>query len=100
MNPYACANLWREVLLLTIRDALFGVRQGNLKKPMRIIETKAARDFLTKPSRDFDIVCAFAGIDPDAARERLSAAIRKAPPPEELLSVSAAPGRPRKRRQK
>lgn len=90
MSAHGCSDLWREVLFLTIQDALHGVRMGGLTRPMRLFETKAARDYLTKPNRDFDIVCTFAGIDPVAARESFTAMISNAPSPEELMAIRSS----------
>ena len=76
--------LWCEVLLQQILDALYGARGSDIPKKNRALLTRQARAYLTTPSRDFNNVCYLIGVDPEAARERLSAAINKAPSPEEL----------------
>ncbi len=82
MNPFK--QLWCEVLLQQVQDALYGARGSDIPKQYRAAHTRQARVYLTTPSRDFTNVCWLVGIDPEAARERLKAAIAKAPTPEEL----------------
>ena len=89
MSLNGCADLWREVLILTITDALYGVRQSDLRKPIRLHATKASRDYLIKPNRDFDTVCYLAGIDPDEVRARLCIAIADALSMEEVLTMQS-----------
>lgn len=86
-------NLWREVIAVTIRDALFGVSTGDSIET-RIRQTYEARSYLTVKNRDFEEVCYLAGLDPAAAREHLSRQIDKAPSPDALLSVNKRTGKP------
>lgn len=76
--------LWCEVLLQQITDAIYGARGSDIPKKDRALITRQARAYLTTPSRDFNSVCYLIGIDPEAARERLTLAISKAPSPEAL----------------
>ena len=73
--------LWCEVLLLQVADALYGARSPELQRKDRARVTEEARSYLTRPNRDFDHICGLIGIDPEVARERLKAAISKAPSP-------------------
>lgn len=80
-------SLWASVLLLVIEDALYGAGSVGLQsRAERIHATNDARTYLTRPNRDFDIVCSLAGVDPIATRERLTKQIAAAPSVEELLS--------------
>lgn len=90
MNAYGCANLWREVLFMTINDALNGAKHEGMNCENKVALTYQARKYLTIPNRDFDLICAYAGIDPDAARDRLTKLFSNAPSPEELFAEPAA----------
>lgn len=86
-------NLWREVIAVAIRDALFGVSTGDSIET-RIRQTYEARAYITVKNRDFEEVCYLAGLDPTAVREHLSRQIAKAPSPETLLSLNKRTGKP------
>lgn len=87
MIDKATQHLWMEVLHAVIDDALHGVRGTDPDRRRRIHVIKDARTYLTKPNKDCDIVCAFAGIDPDALRSRMQRKIKDAPTPEELVAT-------------
>ncbi len=78
-------ELWQEVLLRAVEDALFGPRHVQ-KRATKIILCKEARDYLTQPSRDLSMVCNLAGLDMQAVIDRMRVRIAKAPAPEELAS--------------
>lgn len=84
------ADLWREVLTAQISDALEGVRGLKADRANRIRQVKEARQFLTTQSKDLDIICSFAGIDPDALRSRMKPMIADAPSPERLIAPKPA----------
>ncbi len=81
-------NLWRAVLLNTIEEAVHGAVVGVGEAKERIKLITAAREYLAKPSRDFDPVCSLAGLEPDAVRERAVRLINEAPSPEALATTS------------
>ncbi len=89
-------ELWCEVLALAISDALTGVSgvSGTQLQKVRAIE--AARRYLTEPNQDFNIVCARAGVDPDAARDRLAKQIANAPTPEQIVQRNGRPATSRR----
>ena len=60
-------NLWRAVLALTIAEASGRVISGETPRNRARI-TAEARDYLTLPNENFNIVCSLAGLDPDAVR--------------------------------
>ncbi len=78
-------ELWQQVLLQAVNDALHGVPGGMSNKAVRIRDTHAARDYLTTPSQDLSMVCNLAGLDPVAVIERMRKQIAAAPTPEELI---------------
>lgn len=79
-------GLWSEVLLTVISDALTGVSETGTPQS-RAHSIRAARQYLTRPNRDFNMVCHLAGVDPVATRERLAVQIAQAPSPEELAQI-------------
>lgn len=68
-------ELWQAVLMRAIEDAVQGVPVDGRSSERREFETQEARRFLTRPSADLDLVCTFAGVDPEAVRERMRAQI-------------------------
>ncbi|MCZ7907749.1 hypothetical protein O9X94_00385 [Agrobacterium leguminum] len=77
--------LWRAVLMNAIDEAVRGPSMSVDKTAkIRIYHIEQARIYLTRPNRDFETVCALAGLDPDAVRERVTKQIAEAPSPEEL----------------
>lgn len=78
-------DLWQEVLLRTIEDAILGPVQVDETAKPRIIAQ--ARRYLTTPGKDLAMVCSFAGIDMGALIERMKKQIREAPAPKELLAA-------------
>lgn len=80
-------ELWQEVLRRQIDDALIGPTGVN--KANRIAVIEQARRYLTVPNQDFDLVCTYAGLEPDAVREHLSKKIADAPTPEAMLSTTS-----------
>lgn len=87
-------NLWRAVLLNTIDEAVRGAVVGVGDVPTRIRLINEARDYLTKATRDFDLVCSLAGLEPEAVRERAVLLINGAPSPEALATTLRRPARP------
>lgn len=86
-------NLWRAVLMNAIEEAVFGISRSNYGSlSRRAAMIKDARDYVTIPNKDFDMVCSLAGLDPEAVRERVARRIAEAPTPEALVS---APRKPR-----
>ena len=83
--PAPEAYLWMEVLRTAIVDATEGVSGPRREVDRRMNGIVKARTFLTEPNEDFEIVCALAGVDSDAFRERAQVIIGKAPSPEELV---------------
>ncbi len=82
-----CRALWCECLSLLIDDALRGVpKEGGKSAEVCIRETEETRRYLTIRNRDFDTVCTFAGVDPEATRDRLSALIAAAPSAHDLVT--------------
>jgi hypothetical protein len=68
-NGAAELQLWCAVLLNVIEDAQRTITDGmSVGDRADII---SARDYLTKPNRDFNLVCSLAGLDPTAVRDRL-----------------------------
>ncbi|MBB4955519.1 hypothetical protein H4S14_003530 [Agrobacterium vitis] len=85
-------NLWRAVLLSAIDEALRGPSMSTAmltdkSVTYRIRCIKEARDYVIRPNKDFNMVCSLAGLDPDAARERIAKQIAAAPSPEELANT-------------
>ena len=78
-------ELWQEVLLRAVEDALFGPRHVQ-KRAAKISLCKEARDYLTQPSRDLSMACNLAELDMQAVIDRMRARIAKAPAPEDLAS--------------
>lgn len=89
-------ELWAEVLLLAVEDALHGVPSINgTPRDQRISRTKSARSYFSSPTSDFPAVCHLAGVDPDAVRDRLKPMIQSAPIPEELIGKPRPTKQPR-----
>lgn len=84
-NPHR--DLWQDVLLLAVEDALLGPSQLN-SWISRLRVCQHARNYLTTPSADLAEVCDHAGFDMAAVIEHLRPKIAKAPPPEELAGQS------------
>lgn len=83
-----CENLWQQVLLQAVNDAIRGIKDSNIATTRaRLIQQ--ARDYITVPNRDFNEVCSLAGLDPEAVRERVAPMIAAAPSPEELANPEA-----------
>lgn len=83
-------NLWREVLLLTVQDALTGCTSSGTPKAAKLRATHEAQRYLTVANRDFDLVCTMADLDPVAVREAMIKQLANAPTPEALISAGAA----------
>jgi len=77
-------TLWREVLLITVQDALTGSAATGHSGGKQIEETQAARRYVTVPNPDFDLVCTMADLDPVAVREAMIKRLAHAPTPETL----------------
>lgn len=85
-NPHR--NLWQEVLLVTVDDAILGPDRNSSHDPQtRIQLCKEARHYLTTPSKDLSTVCTLAGLDVDAVINRMKERLRTAPSPEELVAI-------------
>ena len=70
-------QLWQAVLARAVEDAVHGVPVSGVLPERREFETQEARRFLTRPSADLDLVCTFAGVDPEAVRDRMRLRIDK-----------------------
>jgi hypothetical protein len=82
-------RLWQAVLYQAVDDAIHGAALGgSVTTKLRSIEE--ARSFLTKPSRDLDLVCSSAGFDMTVIVERMRKLIADAPPVEELIAGKVA----------
>lgn len=79
-----CENLWQQVLLQAVNDAVRGISGGGESAMTRARLIQQTRDYITIPNRDFNEVCSLAGMDPEAVRERVKPMIDAAPSPEEL----------------
>lgn len=82
-------ELWQEVLLRQVEDALHGPT-GVSGKRNRIAKVHRARAFLTTPSQCLNTVCSLAGLDHDAVVNSMRKQIANAPDPEELTSKPKA----------
>lgn len=80
-------DLWQEVLLLAIQDALHGVPGGFGNRDTRLRMTEDARNYLTTPSADLAEVCTLVGLDMHSVIERMRKQIAAAPIPEELIGI-------------
>ncbi|WEJ80962.1 hypothetical protein EQ718_24135 (plasmid) [Paracoccus versutus] len=89
-------DLWQEVLLLAIQDALHGVPGGFGNRDTRLRMTEDARNYLTTPSADLAEVCALVGLDMHSVIERMRKQIANAPTIDQLFSVRKKPSRPGK----
>ncbi len=67
-------ELWCAVIMQAFSDA---VREPSLDGTEEL-DRHQARDWLTKPNRDFSLACSLAGLDPIAVRERAVVAIEEA----------------------
>lgn len=65
----ADCQLWAAVIVNAIEDAR-GTVTGVGNATSRHAEMRHARNWLTRPNRDFNTVCHLAGLDPVAVRER------------------------------
>lgn len=87
-------DLWRNVLLVAVEDALYGnMRRGTGKHEVsqwqttaQVRECQSARNYLTSPSHDLSIVCNLAGLDMQAVIDNMKRQIAAAPTPEELAA--------------
>jgi hypothetical protein len=77
-------DLWREVLLLAVTDALIGSTVGS-NRAAKIKATHKARNYITTPNADFNQVCHMANLDPIAVRDAVSKQIAAAPTVEDLF---------------
>jgi hypothetical protein len=80
-------RLWNGVLLQAIDDATHWVNPDAINYLRLSLDVERAREWLTIPNRDFDQVCALAGIEP--CRVRAHAA-------QEIAKAIARPPRPRR----
>ena len=77
-------DLWREVLLVAVQDALTGCTSSGAPKSAKLKATHEARRYLTEANPDFDMVCTMADLDPMAVREAMTKRLADAPTPEDL----------------
>lgn len=68
-------HLWIRVIEQAIDDAMLTKHQSKLWLRMDVLR---ARKWLTKPSKDFDMVCDFAGLEPCHVRAYAIGKIEKA----------------------
>lgn len=92
-----CENLWQQVLLQAVNDAVRGIKVSGDTAASRVRLIRQARDYIIKPNPDFNEVCSLAGMDPEAVRERVAPMIAAAPSPEELAGPEAPSRRSRRR---
>ncbi|MDR7125550.1 hypothetical protein [Pseudotabrizicola sp. 4114] len=86
-GKYPEQDLWQNVLLLVVQDALHGSVSDSSKLPTRRAHAcQSARDYLTTPSLDLSMVCAMAGLDMQAVIDNMTRQIAAAPSPEELAA--------------
>lgn len=85
-EPQTRETLWRSVLMAAVEDALTGAQLGSTKQA-KVSATYEARAYIVTPNSDFNEVCALAGLDPVAVRERLIPQIAAAPKPEQLFAI-------------
>ncbi|MEH2542819.1 hypothetical protein [Bradyrhizobium sp. AZCC 1699] len=85
-------QLWCAVLVQAVDDATCALG----KSWRRNLEIKSARDWLTKPSRDFTDVCRLAGYEPDRIRAQAIKRIDEVTPGD--CPPPSKPKTPRRRR--
>ncbi|WP_137111943.1 hypothetical protein [Rhodobacter sp. SY28-1] len=61
--------LWQAVLLQAIEEALHGPKSVSTLHRAR--EWQEARDYITTPSEDLEMVCSLAGVEMEAVVERM-----------------------------
>jgi hypothetical protein len=81
-------SLWCEVLMQAVADALNGPRGEALNRERKIQSIVDARNYVTQPNEDCDIVCALAGVNPEALRARMRVLIAGALSAEEIILSS------------
>tara|TARA_R110002049_G_scaffold10127_1_gene50172 strand:- start:135003 stop:135707 length:705 start_codon:yes stop_codon:yes gene_type:complete len=79
-------DLWREVLHQAVCDALYGASGSAASVDARIMNTRAARAYITTPSRDLSLVCDLADLDMTAVCEAMTKRLADAPTPEALFA--------------
>ena len=62
-------GLWQAVLLQAVEEALHGPK--NTYRLHRAREWQEARDYITTPSKDLEMVCSLAGVEMGAVVERM-----------------------------
>lgn len=82
-------RLWQAVLYQAVDDALNGAALGG-SETTKLRSIEEARSFLTKPSRDLDLVCSSAEFNMAVIVERMRKLIADAPPVEELTAGKVA----------
>jgi len=80
-------NLWREVLLVTVQDALTGCTSSGEPRSAKLKATQEARHYLTIANPDFDLVCTMADLDPVAVRDAIAKRLLDAPSPKDLSAT-------------
>jgi hypothetical protein len=83
-----CENLWQQVLLQAVNDAVRGINVSGDTASSRVRLIQEARDYITIPNRGFNEVCSLAGMDPEAVREAVTKQIATAPTPEALIAMT------------
>lgn len=81
-------GLWQAVLLQAVEEALHGPK--NATPYQRPLMWREAREYITTPSKDLEMVCSLAGVEMEAVVERMRVQIAAMPAPEEMVE------RPRK----
>ncbi|MCD1634548.1 hypothetical protein K7H91_12270 [Martelella mediterranea] len=82
-----CQDIWHSVLTQAVNEAVDGTLiRGDRHERQRLIQ--AARDYVTRPNKDFNMVCYLAGVDPVAAREAIKVRLKDAKTPEELATTT------------
>lgn len=61
--------LWQMVLLQAVHEALHGPKGVRRMHSARLWQD--ARDYITTPSKDLEMVCSMAGVEMDALVERI-----------------------------
>lgn len=85
-------SLWNSVIAQAIEDATSRVNPERSSHSQAHGDRLRAREWLTIPNRDFDIVCDLAGLEPDCVRAYAAQEIAKAIANPPKRRRAAAPG--------
>lgn len=91
-------SLWNSVILQAIEDATCWINPDRTDSNTRLLRAESvdARAWLTKPSREFDFICALAGLEPcrvrTYAQAKIAEAIANPPKPRRRNVKGSMPG--------